>query len=168
MQQTARDQVFISYSHKDTKWREDLEIHLKPHLRDGSIKSWSDKQISPGSQWFSEIHSALANTKVAVLLVTPDFLYSDFIHEHELGPLLKEAERDGVIIIWVPVYASAYKKTALKKYQSVLNPEAPLAGISKPKRAQAWVSICEEIEKAETLRKSLRRKSGTLIGRGGL
>ena len=49
----------------------------------------------------------------------PDFLASDFIHEDELGPLLKEAERGGVTILWVPIYASAYKQTALEKYQAV-------------------------------------------------
>ena len=108
----TRDQVFISYSHEDTKWRKDLEIHLKPYLREGSITSWSDEQIIAGSQWFGEIKSALAQTNVAVLLVTPDFLASDFIHEHESGPLLKEAEQGGVRILWVPVRDSAYKQTA--------------------------------------------------------
>ena len=78
------DQAFISYSHEDTKWREDLEKHLKPYLRAGSIKSWSDKQISPGSQWLTEIKTALTNTKVAVLLVTPDFIAPDFINQYEL------------------------------------------------------------------------------------
>ena len=81
-------------------------------------------------------------------MVTPDFLASDFIHEHELGPLLKEAEQGGVKILWVPVHASAYKKTPLKDYQAVLDPEKPLAGMTKPKRDQAWVRICEEIAKA--------------------
>jgi internalin A len=65
MSPSAKDQVFISYSHEDTKWREDLEKHLKPYLRAGSIKSWSDKQISPGSPWLTEIKTALTNTKVA-------------------------------------------------------------------------------------------------------
>jgi len=95
MSPSAKDQVFISYSHEDTKWREDLEKHLKPYLRAGSIKSWSDKQISPGSPWLTEIKTALTNTKVAVLLVTPDFIASDFIHEYELGPSLKEAKQGG-------------------------------------------------------------------------
>jgi len=91
-----RDQVFISYSHEDTKWREDFEKHLKPYFRAGSIKSWSDQQISPGSEWLTQIKTALTNTKVAVLLVTSDFIASDFIHEYELGPLLNEAKQGGV------------------------------------------------------------------------
>jgi hypothetical protein len=81
-------------------------------------------------------------------LVTPDFLASDFIHEHELGPLLKEAEQGGVKILWIPVRHSAYKQTPLKNYHSVLSPETPLAALTKAKRDQAFVRICEEIEKA--------------------
>jgi internalin A len=110
-----QDQVFISYSHKDTRSRDELETHLKPYLRAGSITSWSDHQIAPGSQRFKEIRSALANSKIAVLLVSPDFWASDFIQEHELGPLLKKAEEGGVEILWIPVRESAYKQTQLMK-----------------------------------------------------
>jgi len=142
-----RDQVFISYSHKDKKWRDDLDTHLIPYLRGGSIVSWSDQQIAPGSAWFREIQSAFTNSKMAVLLVSPDFLASDFIHERELGPLLKEAEQGGVKILWVPVRESAFKQTPLK-YQAVLDPSKPLATMTKAKRDRAWVKICEEIQKA--------------------
>jgi hypothetical protein len=65
-----------------------------------------------------------------------------------LGPLLKEAEQGGVQILWVPLYASAYKETALKNYQAVLSPDKPLAGMTPVKRAEAWVRIGEEIQKA--------------------
>lgn len=82
------------------------------------------------------------------MLVTPDFIASDFIHEYELGPLLKEAEQGGVRTLWVHVRACAYKKTALKDYQAVLDPRTPLANMMEADRDQAWVRICEEIEKA--------------------
>ena len=149
MPQPTRAQVFISYSHKDRKWRDELEIQFKPYLRGGSIVSWSDQQIAPGSEWFKEIQSALVNSKVAVLLVTPAFIASDFIHEHELGPLLKGATQGGVKILWVPVRESGYKKTPLKDYQAaVLDPSKPLAAMTPAARDRAWVKICEEIEKA--------------------
>jgi tetratricopeptide (TPR) repeat protein len=158
--------VFISYSHKDNQWRDDLETHLKPYLRVGSLTSWSDKQIQAGSEWLTEIKTALASCNIAVLLVSPDFLSSDFIHEHELGPVLKEATRGGVKILWVPIRDSAYKKTPLKDYQAaVLDPSKPLASMTKARRDKAWVKICEEIEKAVNRPKeSLPEAASSAVG----
>ena len=98
-----RDQVFISYSHKDKRFLDDLQTHLKPYLRNRTFTTWSDKQIEPGSKWFDSIKSALARTSVVVMLVSPAFLASDFIADQELGPLLKEADAGGVTILWVLV-----------------------------------------------------------------
>ena len=143
-----RDQVFISYSHQDEKFMEELLTHLKPYLRSGAVTAWSDQQIAPGSRWVQQIQMALARTSVAVLLGSPDFLASDFIHEHELGPLLKEAEAGGVKILWVPIQASAYEETPLKHYQAASWPDAPLGVLGKAERNGAWVQVCKEIKKA--------------------
>ncbi len=144
---STRENVFISYSHKDNKFLEELLTHLKPLERAGSVTHWSDKQIQPGSKWLDEIKGALACSKVAILLVTKDFLASDFIHEQELTPLLKEAEQDGVTILWVLVRACSYKETPLQHYQAVIPPDKPLAEM-RAERDRAWVRICEEIKKA--------------------
>jgi internalin A len=125
-----------------------LLAHLKPLERAGRVTHWSDKQIQPGSKWFDQIKAALATSKVAVLLVTRDFLASDFIHEHELGPLLKEAEQGGVQILWLLVGACSFKETPLKVYQAAIPPDKPLAKMRKADRDEAWVRICEEIKKA--------------------
>ena len=146
---TTRNQVFISYSHKDKTLLDDLVTHLKPFARNGSVTHWSDQQIAAGSKWFGEIQAALAKTKVALLLVTRDFLASDFIHDHELGPLLKQAEVGGVTILWVLVGACSYEETQLTHYQAVVSPPSkPLARMKKPDRDAAWVQICQEIKKA--------------------
>ena len=84
-----------------------------------AVTAWSDKQIASGSQWFAEIKAALAKTRVAVLLVSPGFLASDFIHEHELGPLLAEAQEGAVRILWVPILTCSYEETPLKDLQAV-------------------------------------------------
>ena len=143
-----RDKVFISYSHKDRKFLNELLAHLKPLERASRVAHWSDDQIQPGSKSLEEIRGALALSKVAVLLVTKDFLASDFIHEHELGPLLKEAEKGGVKILWVSVRACSYKETPLRNYQAVIPPDKPLAKMGTTGRDEAWVKICEEIKKA--------------------
>ncbi|MBW4472224.1 MAG: leucine-rich repeat domain-containing protein [Stenomitos rutilans HA7619-LM2] len=147
-QPTVRDQVFISYSHKDQQWLEALQIHLRPMIRNQTLKPWDDTQIKPGAEWRKEITAALAAAKVAVLLVSPDFLASDFIDKNELPPLLDAAENEGLTIIWIPIRASAYKVTAIEKYQSAHPPNQPLARLNNDDRDQAWVDICEKIQAA--------------------
>jgi nucleoside phosphorylase len=145
----VRDQVFISYSHKDQRFLNDLLTHLKPYLQKGTFPAWSDEQIKPGSQWFDEIKAALAKTSVAVMLVSPDFLASDFIHEHELGPLLKEAAAGGVTILWVLIRDSSYEETPLKDYQAVVSPPGkPFASMTKGRRDTAWRMVCQDIKRA--------------------
>jgi len=146
-----RDQVFISYSHRDKKFLEELLTHLKPLDRSGSVTAWSDQQIAAGSKWLAEIQTALAKTKVAILLVSRHFLASDFIHDHELGPLLKEAEAGGVTILWIQIRAASYKETPLEAYQAVVSPPAkPLAEMGA-KRDRAWVQLCEAVKNAVNL-----------------
>lgn len=149
MSTEAKKSVFISYSHKDKKFLGELLTHLKPFERSGQLSAWSDEQIEPGSKWFDEIQGALAKARVAVLLVTANFLASNFIHEHELAPLLKRAEEEGVRILWIPVRACSYKETPISKYQAIISPDKPLADM-KSNRDKEWVKICEAIKRVIT------------------
>jgi hypothetical protein len=145
---TVPNLLFISYSHADKRFLTELLKHLKPLVRNGLVSKWSDLQIAPGSEWEAEIQNALAKTKRALMLVSPDFLDSDFIHDHELGPLLKQAEQGGVRILWIPIRASSYKLSGLSKYQALSPPEKPLAKMQKAKRDEAWVLIVERINES--------------------
>jgi internalin A len=139
-----RSSAFISYSHKDAKWLEKLNEMLIPFERNG-LKIWSDQKIKPGAKWADEVRQALADAKVAILLVSPAFLASTFIHANELPPLLAEAERGGLQILWIPIQFSNYEQTMIKDYQAAWEPSQPLASLSSAKLNQALVSISKTI-----------------------
>ena len=128
-----RDHIFISYSHNDSKWLAKLQTALKPLAREGKIKLWADTCIEAGDKWREEINKALAVAKVAILLVTQDFLASDFIAQHEL---------------WIAVSSSMYKETEIEQYQAANNPSKPLDGLSTAKQNQELVRIGEKIKAA--------------------
>jgi hypothetical protein len=143
-----RDQVFVSYSHKDVQWLDRLKINLKPSVRAGRLTVWDDQLIAPSAKWRDEIETALTSAKVALLLVSPDFLASDFIADHELPVLLESAKKDGVKILWVAVRYSNYKDTEIEQYQAINDPQTPLDSLSSAEVDKEFVKICEVIRAA--------------------
>ncbi|MEH1958089.1 COR domain-containing protein [Nostoc sp.] len=144
----TRNQVFISYSHHDQEWLTKLQKHLKPMIRNQNLLVWDDTKIQAGAKWRQEIENALAAAKVAVLLVSPDFLASDFIADNELPPLLDAAEAQGLTIIWIPLSFSSYEETEIEKYQSAHPPNQPLDSLNSAQENKAWVDICKKIKAA--------------------
>ncbi|MDQ6827420.1 MAG: TIR domain-containing protein, partial [Gemmatimonadota bacterium] len=111
---SRRDQVFISYSRADIEWKNRLLTHLSPLVHDAQLVVWDDSQISPGAKWREEISLAMSRTRVAVLLVSPDYLASDFVRRHELPEFLEASEEEGLTILWIPISPSVVLRTALK------------------------------------------------------
>lgn len=138
----TRSGVFISYSHADRAVLDRLKKFLVPFERTGSIQSWDDTQIAPGMNWRAEIQHALESAKVAILLITADFLASPFIAEDELPPLLAAAEKDGVLILPVIVGPSAFSEIdGLKRFQAVNDPKKPLKKLSAVQRDDVFAKL---------------------------
>jgi serine/threonine protein kinase len=139
--------VFISYSHRDTRWRERLEVHLKPIVDSGLIISWNDRLIDPGNKWREEIQLAIEAAKIAILLVSADFLASDFIRRNELPPLLKAAESRGCRILPIIVRPCRFLKTPeLSQFQAFNSPERPLSAMNPNERESLFSRVADTIE----------------------
>ena len=142
-----RNKIFISYCREDSRWLEMFRRMLAPLLRKEQLKIWDDTKITPGSKWQKEIENAVASSKVALLLVSPHFLASDFIIDYEL-PLLNKARADGLTVLWVAVSHCMYQYTELAKEQALIDPAQPLDSFTPTKLNYVLVRIGKRIKKA--------------------
>ena len=141
-----RTKVFVSYSHDDNYWLERLRVHLKLLERDYALDIWDDTQIQAGAKWFDEIKKAIQSAKVAVLIVSADFLASDFIAKDELPPLLDAAQKDGAVIMSLIVSPSRFRSMSLSQFQAVNDPSRPLINLTKGEQEEILVRVSEKIE----------------------
>lgn len=140
-----RTKIFVSYSHKDREYLERLRVHFSSLKREGNVEFWADTQIEPGDRWKDEIKKALDGAAVAILLISADFLDSDFIIEHELPKLLAAEEKRGLTILPLHIAPSDYENTDLTDIQGINNPTNPIAGMSWTQREIVYLKLVKKI-----------------------
>jgi hypothetical protein len=101
-----KPKIFVSYSHQDPKALQQLLRFLEPLGRDGLISNWTDNQIKPGEDWHAEIDEALATATITVLLVSQDFLSSNYIYHTELPRILARADAGEMTVL--PVFLKPF------------------------------------------------------------
>jgi len=84
-----RDLLFVSYSHRDGVWAQRFDVMLKPLVRRQRLQLWIDSTIRAGATWQPEIEQAIRRSRLALLLVSADYLASDFIMDDELPTLIR-------------------------------------------------------------------------------
>lgn len=119
------------------------------------IEPWDDSRIRPGADWRQEIRTAVEKANVAVLLISADFLASEFIRENELPPLLKAAQKEGAVIIPLIVSPSLFMRNPeLARFHAINSPSAPLVSATRGEQESAFVAIAEAIIEKATSRRA--------------
>ncbi len=108
----AQPLVFVSYSHKDETEKDQLVAHLKVLQHAGLIDLWVDDRIEGGADWEAEIKQAMVRAKVAILLISANFLTSDFILGKEVPGFLERRQSKGLTVF--PVIAKPCAWRAFK------------------------------------------------------
>ncbi len=192
-----RKRIFISHSHKDEKLFKELLVHLKPWLDRQVLDVWTDKDINAGQKWHKEIQEAVRSTAVAVLLISPNFMASDYIQQHELPPFLKAAEERQLSLVclylrpsqvadddyafMVELDSGESRRVKLSDYQGLNKPNETLAGMPIWRRDELFAKAVVQIRElyknyvqldyylsTRIVQHPLNEAKLILVGRGGV
>ncbi|MDX6500614.1 MAG: hypothetical protein QOG23_3874 [Blastocatellia bacterium] len=139
-------EVFYSYAHEDEKLRDELKKHLSNLKRQGVITDWYDRDISAGKEWDDEIKQHLDSARVILLLISPDFMDSDYIHDVEVKRALERHVLGEASVIPVILRPVDWQGAPFSKLQGLPTDAKPVT--SWDDRDEAFLEITKGIRKA--------------------
>lgn len=118
--------VVFSYSHADEPLRNELEKHLSPLKRMGKVETWHDRRIDPGSEFESAIDLYFSEANIILLLVSPDFIASDYCYDIELKNALQRHECGDAVVIPVILRPCAWHSLPFGKLLAATTDGKPI------------------------------------------
>jgi internalin A len=134
-----RAQLFYSYSHRDERLRDELETHLKLLQREGLIEGWHDRQIVPGQEWENEINASLEAADIILLLVSANFIASDYAYGIEMQRAINRHESGDARVIPVILRDVDWQAAPFGKLQALPKNGKPVTKWSS--RDTAWRDV---------------------------
>lgn len=145
--ESDKNRIFISYSHNDKHWLDRLKTHLRPLQYDGNLDIWDDQRIKVGEKWEEAIENALNTAGIAILMISADFLASEFIYRNELPPILERAKAGGTEVFPLIVGDSLFMRNKeLSQFQTSNLPEEPLEGLPRFEQEKKLKELAESID----------------------
>ncbi len=138
--------VFISYAHKDEELRIELDKHLTSLKRQGIIATWQDREILPGDEWAGEIDQQLNTAQIILLLISSDFLHSDFCYSHEMQQAVSRHEAKEARVIPIILRSVEWRDTPFGKLQALPKDAKPVT--SWEDRDEAYADVARGIKAA--------------------
>ena len=145
---TGIPSVFYSYAHEDEGLRRQLEAHLSALRRQGEIAEWHDRQIVAGSDWARDIDAHLDSADVVLLLLSADFIASDYCWGVEMRRALERHEAGEAVVIPVILRPVDWQIEPLSRLQAV--PRDGRAVTRYRNRDEAWTEVVTAIRRAVT------------------
>ena len=136
-------QVFYSYAHEDEDLRKALEKHLSLLQRSGLIESWHDRRISAGDEWEDEINEHVRSAQVILLLISADFLASDYCYGTELKIALERHARREAIVVPIILRPVDWSSASFAYLQALPRDARPVT--SWPDRDEALADVARGI-----------------------
>src|SRR5581483_68932 len=154
--------VFYCYAHRDKVWRDALERHLEPMRRLHQIITWYDRHIEAGVEWKKEIEAHLNTSNIILILVSHNFLYSDYCYGIEMQRALERHKAGEARVIPIILRPAEWKETPLGELQALPTNGKPIT--SWRNRDEAFQDIAREIHNVvRTLLAQPQNRSGSAL-----
>ncbi|BAY21381.1 TIR protein [Calothrix sp. NIES-2100] len=154
--------VFFSYSHKDEALRDELATHLSLMKRQGVIEAWHDREISAGSEWANAIDDNLNDADIILLLVSANFLASDYCYDKEMTRAMERHERKEARVIPIILKPTDWNGAPFGKLQALPKNAQPVTRWQD--QDEAFLDVTKGIRRvAEDMVKS-KSSSSTAVG----
>jgi hypothetical protein len=134
--------LFYCYAHEDETHLLELEKHLAFFKRQGSLLSWSDRQVAPGKNWKQEVTAHITRAHLVILLLSPDFLYSDRCDE-EMRQAIAFASEGKTRVIPIILRPVVWQETFLTNLQLLPQDGKPISRWED--RDEAWRQVAASI-----------------------
>lgn len=118
--------IFISHSHADAEFAESLEKHLSILKRQNIIDVWHDRSIDCAEEWQQKLDAHLNSSQIILLLISPDFLASDYCYEIELRHALERNDSGKAIVIPIILRPCAWENSPIAKLQVLPRDAIPI------------------------------------------
>lgn len=137
--------VFVSYSHVDEKLKDELVKHLVPLGRLYGIKTWHDRKIAAGDDWKKSIDNELNSADIVLLLVSIDFINSQYCYDVELEAAMERNARGETVVVPIILRSCMWQHTPFAKLQAL--PRDAKAVTSWPNPDEAFADVAEGLRK---------------------
>jgi hypothetical protein len=135
--------LFFSYSHKDEELRNELEVHLSMLKREGLIQAWHDRRIGAGDNVHTSISDELENSHIILLLVSADFLASDYCYEKEMERALEKNEEGSAKVIPVILHPCDWVGSPFRSLRATPLDGKPISMFAN--QAEALTQVAKDI-----------------------
>lgn len=157
--------IFCSYASKDQTYLDDLKKYFGPFIRQNNVTLWNDTDISAGMEWQEEIKKNLEKADIILLLISPDFMNSEYCCGIELPKAIERHNRGDARVIPILLRPVHWERTPISKFHLLPTNAKPITEWSNPDGAflnvvENIIKVIKELEDLEKETQKIRVGNG--------
>ncbi|GAC1369057.1 MAG: hypothetical protein NVSMB44_35840 [Ktedonobacteraceae bacterium] len=139
--------IAVVYAKKDQTLLDEMKKHLSLLQRNGYVSTWDDRDILAGVEWSTEVDARLSTAHIILLLVSADFMASDYCYGIEMSQALARHAKGDAYVLPIILRSIEWKETPFGKLRSLPSNDNPIISSHWPFPDEAFADVARGIQK---------------------